>query len=218
MFSKTLRGVAFAAAATILFLPAMSPGQAPSYGGRLMGCFKDTSVFDLNGYLERSRGNTVQRCINICASRGFRYAGLQYGESCLCGNSYGRYGPANNCTMSCTGLPQQACGGYSSNAVYEIYDQNARGRSNPPGQLTMGPLSGRWGAFNNTYLYDVTHNGDNFTWIRLNTTEVGQGRVTGDSVQATWTGGGSATGRIISRNAGGVATRVEWSNGATWTR
>jgi hypothetical protein len=163
----------------------------------------------------------VQRCINTCGSRGFRYAGLQYGESCLCGNSYGRYGPANNCTMSCPGFPQQACGGYSSNAVYEIYDQNARtggGRSDPPTQPSLGPLSGRWGAFSNTYLYDVTQNGDSFSWTRLNTTEVGQGRVVGDNVAASWTGGGSATGRITSRNSAGVATRVEWSNGVVWTR
>lgn len=85
--------------------------------GTLIGCFKDTSDFDLNGYLERSRQNTPQRCISICAGKGFRYAGLQYSESCLCGNSYGKYGPASNCNMKCTGGPM-ICGGYSSNHVY----------------------------------------------------------------------------------------------------
>src|SRR3954463_12171526 len=115
MFSSILRGFAFAAAAAILVLPTNSASQSPlSYGGALKGCFKDTSDFDLNGYLERSRFNSVQRCIDICARRGFRYAGVQYSESCLCGNSYGRYGPANNCTMPCTGYPEQICGGYAS--------------------------------------------------------------------------------------------------------
>lgn len=84
----------------------------------LIGCYKDTSAFDLDGYLERSSQNTPERCIASCKAKGFKFAGVQYGESCLCGNSYGRYGPASNCNMRCTGDPGQNCGGYSSNAVY----------------------------------------------------------------------------------------------------
>jgi len=83
-----------------------------------IGCFKDTNVFDLNGFLERSSRNTPQTCIANCKARGFKFAGVQYGESCLCGNSYGRYGTASNCNMKCTGDPGQNCGGYSANAVY----------------------------------------------------------------------------------------------------
>lgn len=87
-------------------------------GAQFLGCFKDTSDFDLDGHLERSRTNTPQSCIATCRGMGFRYAGLQYGESCLCGNSYGRYGRAENCSYVCTGDPSQVCGGYSSNSVY----------------------------------------------------------------------------------------------------
>ncbi len=83
-----------------------------------IGCFKDTSAFDLNGYLERSPQNTPQRCIAICQARGFAYAGVQYGESCLCGNSYDAFGPADNCNMACTGDPNQICGGYNANNVF----------------------------------------------------------------------------------------------------
>lgn len=84
-----------------------------------LGCFKDpNSPFDLDGFLERSRQNTPERCVAICASKGFRYAGVQYGESCLCGNSYGRFGAATNCNMACTGSPGQVCGGYNANSVY----------------------------------------------------------------------------------------------------
>jgi len=183
-----------------------------------MGCFKDTSAFDLSGYLERSRANTVQNCINICANRGFKYAGLQYGESCLCGNSYGRYGPANNCNMACTGFPQQLCGGYSANLVYQIYDQNAPGTGSVVSQSAPALLSGRWGANNNVWLYDIVQRGNAFTWTRLDSNEVGQGTVAGDNVQATWTGGYSATGRITGRNSAGVPTRIEWNNGVTFSR
>ena len=94
------------------------PPEAQRELYRSLGCFKDTSAYDLDGHLERSAQNTPQRCIAICKAKGFRYAAVQYGESCLCGNSYGKYGPADNCNMKCTGGPM-ACGGYSANEVYD---------------------------------------------------------------------------------------------------
>jgi hypothetical protein len=87
--------------------------------GRLIGCFRDTNnPLDLGGYLERSRQNTPERCLGMCKSKGFRFAGVQYGESCLCGNSFGRYGVADNCNMACTGSSAQKCGGTNANAIY----------------------------------------------------------------------------------------------------
>jgi len=86
--------------------------------GRYIGCFKDTSAFDLDGFLEGSQTNTPQRCVQTCAAKGFAYAGVQYGQSCLCGNSYGKYGPATNCDYKCTGDASQICGGYAANSVY----------------------------------------------------------------------------------------------------
>lgn len=83
-----------------------------------IGCFKDTSDFDLNGYLERSTNNTPESCIAICRTKGFKYAGVQYSESCLCGNSYGKYGEAENCDYPCKGDSSKICGGYSTNSVY----------------------------------------------------------------------------------------------------
>jgi hypothetical protein len=98
----------------VLSATAMPPGRGTS-----IGCFKDpNNPFNLNGYLERSAQNTPQRCIDICRAKGFAYAGVEYSESCLCGNSYNQFGPANNCNMVCTGDRSQICGGYSSNSVY----------------------------------------------------------------------------------------------------
>lgn len=65
-----------------------------------------------------SAQNTPQRCIQVCASKGFKYAGVQYSESCLCGNSYGKFGAASNCNMACTGDSRQVCGGGNANSVY----------------------------------------------------------------------------------------------------
>ena len=86
---------------------------------RYLGCFRDpNNPFDLDGYLERSAANSPQRCIQACAARGFQFAGMQYSESCLCGNSYGRFGAAGNCNMACTGDRAQVCGGANANSVY----------------------------------------------------------------------------------------------------
>lgn len=94
--------------------------KAPaSAAARFVGCFKDTPAFDLDGHLERSASNTPQACVSKCAGLGFRYAAVQYGQSCLCGNSYGRYGAATNCDYPCTGDNAQVCGGYNANSVYE---------------------------------------------------------------------------------------------------
>lgn len=83
-----------------------------------VGCYRDEPDFDLNGHVERSAQNTPQDCIATCQAKGFAYAGVQYGESCLCGNAYGRYGAADNCDYACTGDAQQICGGYNANSVY----------------------------------------------------------------------------------------------------
>ncbi len=99
--------------------PAPPPASTtPVRAAAYVGCFKDTSVFDLNGHLERSAQNTPQRCVAVCQARGYAYAGVQYGESCLCGNSYGRYGASNACNYACTGDRRQACGGYNANSVF----------------------------------------------------------------------------------------------------
>lgn len=110
-----------AAAPPLSTAPVSTPPvfTTPPQRGQAVGCFKDTNApFDLDGFLERSNQNTPERCIAICASKGFRFAGVQYGQSCLCGNSYGRYGPASNCSMACTGNSGQVCGGMNSNSVY----------------------------------------------------------------------------------------------------
>ncbi len=96
-------------------------GRGTTGGGNStsLGCFKDSgAAYDLNGYLTRSQTNTVEGCVQICTAQGFAFAGVQYGQSCLCGNSYGKYGPANNCNMTCTGNSNEVCGGINANNVY----------------------------------------------------------------------------------------------------
>lgn len=97
---------------------------------RPLGCYRDMQPLDLDGHHARSANNTPLRCVAICADLGFAYAGLQYGESCLCGNQYGRYGTADNCNLPCTGNLNLSCGGFLANSVYST------GVATPPVTIT----------------------------------------------------------------------------------
>jgi choice-of-anchor C domain-containing protein len=89
-----------------------------------IGCYKDqgdpfgTNGRDLNGFMFKSDKMTPKKCIDLCSQKGFKYAGVQYSSYCFCGNSYGKYGVANNCNMKCSGDQNQICGGTWANSVY----------------------------------------------------------------------------------------------------
>ena len=59
--------------------------------------------------------------MHTCAKKNYKYAGLQDGGMCYCGNKFGSYGAANEsaCPSNCYGYARQNCGGLSSNAVYQ---------------------------------------------------------------------------------------------------
>ncbi len=102
--------------------------------GTRLGCFRcPNSPYDLDGYLVRSNTNTPSSCIATCAAKGFAYAGVQYSQSCLCGNSYGKFGKATNCNMPCTGDRSKTCGGSYASTVY------ATGLGGPPPAMPQAP-------------------------------------------------------------------------------
>ena len=101
------------------------PAPAPRVAvGEQIGCFKDAGNplalkgRDLDGHAINWHGMTPAFCIEQCAKKGFTYAGTQYGSFCFCGDSYGKNGPAANCTMPCNGDYKQKCGGEWANMVY----------------------------------------------------------------------------------------------------
>ncbi|KAI8494656.1 Proprotein convertase subtilisin/kexin type 9 [Branchiostoma belcheri] len=62
-------------------------------------------------------------CINHCTSEGYRYAGLQFGNECLCGDSLSQltwFGsePESECDTPCTGDAAEACGGNKRTSIY----------------------------------------------------------------------------------------------------
>ena len=120
--------------------PPVTPPSGPTPpappGATSLGCFKDqedptgTSGRDLNGFAEDVPGMTAEMCTEMCTSKGFSYAGTQYGTWCFCGTSYGKSGKADNCNMKCGGAGNEICGGSWANSVYQL--KPAGGPSNPP--------------------------------------------------------------------------------------
>ena len=65
--------------------------------------------------------NSPEECIKKCFNFNFRYAGVQNGYQCWCGDKYGKYGLAerDNCYITCP-KADKTCGGKYFNDVYEI--------------------------------------------------------------------------------------------------
>lgn len=79
---------------------------------RGQGCYTDSaSSRALASYTTQSSTNTPANCISTCTSRGYSYAGVEYGTECFCGNSInananansGGPAPISDCTMTCSG-------------------------------------------------------------------------------------------------------------------
>jgi len=94
-----------------------------------LGCYADrganagTSGRDLHGVFAQLGDMTVEKCVTSCASKGFKYAGTQYGSQCFCGMTYGKYGKSNACSMPSAGNPDEICGGFWANSVYSTHPQ-----------------------------------------------------------------------------------------------
>lgn len=104
-----------------------------------IGCYKDDKTLDDNFHLINARAlgyqveryTTKQDCVDQCAAKGFLYAGLQNGDLCFCGNTFDKYGRADDseCDIKCrkpdeiiehTNNPFDSCGGRWRNSVYAV--------------------------------------------------------------------------------------------------
>jgi hypothetical protein len=107
-------------------LASFSPPVQPSAAHQYLGCFRDqgtrtgTEGRDLSGAFANDPRMTTQMCVDQCRAKGFAYAGTQRSTYCFCGNSYGRSGPAEDCSTRCAGSSDEICGGIWSNSVYSI--------------------------------------------------------------------------------------------------
>lgn len=105
-------------AVTAAVTPSAGAAATPAANGYL-GCFKDGSKRDLDGYTFYDGKMTTQLCVSTCRDKGFSHAGTQYGAHCFCGNKFGKFGAADNCNAKCTGNRDELCGGTWANAIYK---------------------------------------------------------------------------------------------------
>ena len=86
-----------------------------------MGCFIDRiEDRDLERFISEDEQITPGKCISGCRKWGYRYAAIQYGSECRCGDRYGKHGPASGdeCGYACA--TSEKCGGDKRNSVYDV--------------------------------------------------------------------------------------------------
>merc|ERR1719208_509156 len=86
------------------------------------GCYKDErDDRDLDaGIWQWDTTNTVEECVMHCHLKGAKYAGLQNGAWCVCGDKFGKHGvlTSSACNVACPGDDTQNCGGEWANRIY----------------------------------------------------------------------------------------------------
>ncbi|XP_026129753.1 WSC domain-containing protein 1-like [Carassius auratus] len=95
--------------------------------GTYVGCF-------INNETEHALGGTIlydfrkmtsALCQDTCSESGFRYAGLEYGAECHCGNRVcARRARGEDCNLDCRGEKGSRCGGVGRMSVYRVEDQH----------------------------------------------------------------------------------------------
>lgn len=82
-----------------------------------MACAVDTADRVLEGdVVQNLANNTPATCTEHCATSGYSFAGVEYGQECHCGTGYAggvapEEAPASECNIPCAGSPALTCGG-----------------------------------------------------------------------------------------------------------
>jgi hypothetical protein len=92
-------------------LPPVPPATA-------LGCYHDKLEYDLPVRAIRfmETEDPLEECGRLCL--GYKYFALENGHECRCGNSFGKYGKASNCSTPCKNDPTVMCGGTWLENVY----------------------------------------------------------------------------------------------------
>ncbi len=99
----------------------MKKKDSISASNQYLGCFIDQiGSRDLNIFIGDYEQLTPKQCILACREQNFRYAAIQYGNECRCGQQYGKYGQVSDdeCDYLCS--TAEKCGGDYRNSVYNV--------------------------------------------------------------------------------------------------
>ncbi|XP_067932805.1 kielin/chordin-like protein [Watersipora subatra] len=104
-----------------------------------VGCYKD-NFGDRAMTRQEMEGNNpwmVRTCVDACQKRGQKYAGLQNGQDCYCGDNFDKYGIVSDskCNRFCSGDTTFTCGGQLHNSVYTLSEGGCIDKINGCGQL-----------------------------------------------------------------------------------
>uniref|UniRef100_A0A8D0GP45 Kringle containing transmembrane protein 1 n=1 Tax=Sphenodon punctatus TaxID=8508 RepID=A0A8D0GP45_SPHPU len=110
-----------------------------------LGCYKDHgNPPPLTGISETSKKLTIQTCISFCRNQQFKFAGLESGYACFCGNNleYWRYGEAassTECNSVCFGDHTQPCGGDGRVVLFDTLIGACGGNYTSPMSVIYSP-------------------------------------------------------------------------------
>jgi len=88
-----------------------------------------------------TESQTVESCLDSCASQGYTYGGTEFGVQCFCGSSLasGSSQAANqDCTQPCSGNSSEICGDGDRLSLYSLTDEAGSGSSLPSGWTSAG--------------------------------------------------------------------------------
>ena len=71
---------------------------------------------------------TPEWCVGKCKLAGYKYAGLQYGYLCFCGDRFGTYGKVDDaeCDSLCFGDKTRYCGAFWHNSIFSVGKSSTR--------------------------------------------------------------------------------------------
>lgn len=101
-----------------------SSSSALPTGFIALGCFSDSSSRTLGTFAYSGPANSPSQCTQTCQSKGFKYAGVEYGSECWCDNFISNDGAKEDssqtgCSMTCSGDSTQKCGGANKLNIYQ---------------------------------------------------------------------------------------------------
>ncbi|XP_067884449.1 kremen protein 2-like isoform X2 [Heterodontus francisci] len=109
-----------------------------------MGCFLDSgNPPALSGSSGTSTKLTVQVCLRFCRKKGYKYAGVEAGYACFCGNaldlSKKERVSAVECDQVCFGKSSELCGGDGRIGIYDVSVGACEGNSTAMNEVIYSP-------------------------------------------------------------------------------
>ncbi|XP_078313062.1 zonadhesin-like isoform X2 [Crassostrea virginica] len=98
------------------------PPKPPQTPVSYLGCYEDRRVRLLDQQFIRMARLTISACKELCRKRKKKYAGVEHGNECFCGDNMKKYPkrPEKECSYPCSGNPKEKCGASWRISVYQV--------------------------------------------------------------------------------------------------